>query len=261
MTTSKGSQNFWSIPPAVAMDKVPASPGIYVVSLSNEQPISVNADRGNADRCIFVTKKNCKYGRAVNLARRYRDYIKTFGIDNVIFEVVVLTDFPEQLESTISSRLSKYRIRGRTRRPNEWLEGITSSETKKIIIELAASQTSFIQSPDYSNSSVKPSEVIPSNFDGCKTLDQCTAQAIRDAADYLQVAGMSVKLLKDMHHSSARTETYASTIRYFNKDRELRAINIAYGKRLCFVAKAHQEHGESFETLVAESLVRFPRNT
>lgn len=259
MTTSQGSQTFRRIPFADAMDEVPASPGIYVVSLTNEQPISVNADRGNADRCIFVTKENCKYGRAVNLARRYRNYIKTFGTDNVIFEVVVLTDFPEQLESAISARLSKYRVRGKTGRPNEWLEGITSSEAKRIIIELANSQASVIELHVNDSKSLEPTEVIPSNLFDCKTLDQCSAQAVREAANYLQSAGMSVKLLKDMHHFSARTETYASTIRYFNEDRELRATNIAYGKRLCFVAQSHQKHSASFESLVAESLIRFPR--
>lgn len=50
-------------------------PGVYILEMLNEEPISVNADRpAIAERCIKVTRANCKYGQAVNLARRQRDY-------------------------------------------------------------------------------------------------------------------------------------------------------------------------------------------
>jgi hypothetical protein len=39
--------------------------GIYIVTLNNPHPISVNAnDRRVADRAIKVTKDNCKVGKA-----------------------------------------------------------------------------------------------------------------------------------------------------------------------------------------------------
>jgi hypothetical protein len=117
---------------------IPPCSGIYVVSLSNEHPISVNANRPHADRCIFVTRANCKFGRAENLARRYRDYVRTFGACYVAFEVVVLTDSHAQLEAAVATRLQDFRVRGLTGRLNEWLVGITPESVKSIIFETAA---------------------------------------------------------------------------------------------------------------------------
>jgi hypothetical protein len=109
--------------------------GIYIVTLRNEVPISVNADRpSRADRCIFVNRMNCKIGRAVDLIRRQADYEKTFGRSNVNFKIIYRGQDIEIIESLILSNLHKFRIRGNSGRLNEWLEGISASEAEQIAI-------------------------------------------------------------------------------------------------------------------------------
>lgn len=64
--------------------------GIYIVTLNNDQPISVNAnDPRIADKAIKVTKKNCKIGKAKDLIDRKKNYFKVFGEHNVNFRPVV----------------------------------------------------------------------------------------------------------------------------------------------------------------------------
>lgn len=105
--------------------QLPPLPGVYVVELLNEEPISVNANRpGIAVRCIKVTRANCKYGRAVNLARRQRDYHKTFGNQNVRFRFFAVTEQHAAVEALVGQRLAAYRVPGATGRANEWLQGI-----------------------------------------------------------------------------------------------------------------------------------------
>ena len=60
--------------------------GIYIVTLNNEEPISVNAnDPRIAHKAIKVTRTNCKFGKARNLKAREKYYFKTFGEHNVNF--------------------------------------------------------------------------------------------------------------------------------------------------------------------------------
>ncbi|RLL54744.1 hypothetical protein D8Y20_02900 [Mariprofundus sp. EBB-1] len=103
--------------------------GIYIVTLNNEQPISVNAqDPRIADRAIKVTKQNCKVGKAKNLYIREKNYFRTFGKENVNFKPIAFVENIEIAEKAILSRLECYRVRGRTGRKNERLEGISSDE-------------------------------------------------------------------------------------------------------------------------------------
>ena len=242
------------------MQSLPSSPGIYVVSLSNEEPISVNADRAFADRCVFVTKANCKFGRAVNLARRYRDYFKTFGAQHVTFEVVALTENPALLEAAICARLANHRVRGQTGRANEWLVGITAGEVKQLILEIAATQgasAAITRAP-----AAQPLEPRrPPRSNGLATAPSASPASVAAAAVYLQAAGMPVSLLRNLHHFASRTETYASTVRYFGGKTALGPNNRAYGARLLFVEQAQRTGGVSFESLVGEALRRFPMST
>ena len=63
--------------------------GIYLVTLNNEFPISVNAhDPRISEKCIKVNKSNCKIGKAKNLESREKNYFTTFGMQNVNFRVL-----------------------------------------------------------------------------------------------------------------------------------------------------------------------------
>lgn len=109
-------------------------PGLYVVTLTNEHPISVNADRpAGAEGCIKVTRANCKFGKAENLSVRRRNYFKTFGEQFVCFHPLAALDNPASVEAQIGERLYAHRILGATGRPNEWLEGISPQRVEEII--------------------------------------------------------------------------------------------------------------------------------
>lgn len=109
--------------------------GIYIVTLNNDQPISVNAnDPRIADKVIKVTKKNCKIGKAKDLADRRKNYFKVFGERNVNFRPVVKMLEIDAAEKAILAHLDQYRIRGITGRKNEWLQDIESSELLRIVL-------------------------------------------------------------------------------------------------------------------------------
>jgi hypothetical protein len=109
--------------------------GIYIVSLNNHEPISVNAqDPRIADKAIKVTKANCKFGRAQSLKGREKYYFKTFGEHNANFMPVARIEDFAQAEKAVLARLDQYRIRGRTGRKNEWLEGISAEDVLGVVL-------------------------------------------------------------------------------------------------------------------------------
>lgn len=109
--------------------------GLYIVTLNNEEPISVNAnDLRIAHRCIHVSRLNCKLGKAASLARRHANYIKTFGAHNVNFRPIALTDDIGRAERLVLGALGAWRIRGRTGRRNEWLEGIAPTDAERVAL-------------------------------------------------------------------------------------------------------------------------------
>jgi hypothetical protein len=120
-------------------------PGVYIVTLTNEHPISVNADRPKiADRCIKVTKDHCKFGKARNLKARKNDYFKTFGEQFVRFHQIAAVEEAEAVERLVKERLVNYRIRGLTGRMNEWLEEISPQDVELVILEcLSASKADY----------------------------------------------------------------------------------------------------------------------
>lgn len=104
---------------------IPASSGLYIVTLKNEEPISVNAqDPRMAEKAIRVTRNNCKFGKAKNLRGRRKNYFKTFGEHNVNFSPIALVDDIAMAETVVLAALDEYRIQGASGRKNEWLEGI-----------------------------------------------------------------------------------------------------------------------------------------
>jgi hypothetical protein len=109
--------------------------GLYLVALKSEEPISVNAhDPRIADRCIKVNRLNCKIGKAANLSGRERNYWKTFGADNVVFTPIAFVQEFATAERIVLERLSRWRVRGRTGRKNEWLAGIDPDDVKRIAL-------------------------------------------------------------------------------------------------------------------------------
>jgi len=83
-------------------------------------------------------------------------------------------------------------------------------------------------------------------------------QRLVDAANYLEIQGMSTNQLRSLHHSIRRTETYMSTRKYFGINKELRPINVAYANRLIHIAEQHQAKQGSISILISEALLRWP---
>lgn len=112
-----------------------ATPGLYIVTLNNEQPISVNAnDPRVADTCIRVSRANCKFGKAKDLSRRCGNYVKIFGFENVNFRPIALTREIALAERQVKNALKAWMMRGNTGRRNEWLEGISAAEAERLAI-------------------------------------------------------------------------------------------------------------------------------
>jgi len=109
--------------------------GLYIVTLNNKEPISVNAqDPRIADKAISVTKENCKFGKAKNLDGRKKNYFKTFGEHNVNFKKIALVEDIKSAENVVLTALDGYRIRGNTGRKNEWLQGIKAQSVIAIAL-------------------------------------------------------------------------------------------------------------------------------
>ena len=80
-----------------------------------------------------------------------------------------------------------------------------------------------------------------------------------EAAEYLEQQRMPLDLLRDLHHSPRRDETFASTRRHFSNKLNLQHKNQLYGARLIFVASEHKSSGRPLEELAQEALRRHPK--
>jgi hypothetical protein len=110
--------------------------GVYIVTLTNEVPISVNAhDVRRAHLSIEVTRRHCKIGKATDLSGRERNYWKTFGEANVHFKVIAFTDDPAAAERAILKHLRKHRVRGSNGCLNEWLADIDPAAAERAALE------------------------------------------------------------------------------------------------------------------------------
>jgi len=110
--------------------------GIYIVTLNNSEPISVNAnDPRIADKAIKVTKSNCKFGKTKSLKARERNYFKVFGAGNVTFMPIALMDDFALAEKAVLAKLDRYRMRGKSGRKNEWLEGIDAKAVLELVLQ------------------------------------------------------------------------------------------------------------------------------
>ena len=225
-----------------------------MVEMLNDHPISVNADRSAiAARCIKVTRANCKYGQAVDLARRQRDYFKTFGAENVRFRYYAVTQNYAAIEAEVGRQLMRHRMSGGTGRLNEWLQGISSEEVEQVVRAAVAAI------PDIALTVVQARPSRPRVPGRSISFASVSPAQLVEAAEYLERQGMSLSLLRDIHHSPRRDETFRSTNRYFSEKSDLLEKNIAYGARLVYVAEQRHLTSQDFEALVQEALSRHPK--
>lgn len=113
-----------------------AAGGLYLVTLNNEELISVNAhDPRHAARAIRVNRAHLKVGKAEQFGRRKDNYDRTFGSHNVNYTpvVTVAPDDLQRAEKCVLEALKPYRMRGHTGRLNEWLEGVTDVVIRDLI--------------------------------------------------------------------------------------------------------------------------------
>ena len=109
--------------------------GLYIVTLKNHDPISVNAnDKRLAEKCIKVNFQNCKFGKAKCLYRRHKNYLKVFGEENTFYTPIVSLQEIDLAESLILKALDQYRLKGRTGKKNEWLCNLTKDQLIEIIM-------------------------------------------------------------------------------------------------------------------------------
>lgn len=109
---------------------------LYIVTLRNEHPISVNAhDARVASRSMSVTRENCKVGKARSLERRKENYDKTFGSENVCFCPIVEVDDLDRAERVVLAKVKRFRVIGNSGRRNEWLAGLEASMLERMILE------------------------------------------------------------------------------------------------------------------------------
>lgn len=124
------------------------SSGLYIVKLSNENFISVNAhDQRIAERCLHVNLKNCKVGRAKNLAAREKCYWRTFGESFVTFDAIALTEDLNHAEKVVLTALNFWRARSPSGRRTEWLSGIEPHKAVALALAALSSEKILFQSP------------------------------------------------------------------------------------------------------------------
>ena len=107
-----------------------------MVTLNNEQPISINAqDPRYADKVYKANNKNVKVGKAKTLSGRMGNYFKTFGEKNVNFFPLIITDEIDSAEKLVMKQLVKYRVKNPvSNRNTEWLIGITRDQAIEIVV-------------------------------------------------------------------------------------------------------------------------------
>lgn len=130
-------------------NEIPSKPGIYLVTLRNQHPISVNRqDKRIAEKAIKVRCGHVKIGMAANLARRRSNYVATFDVENVIFRPLLTCsqEDAEQCERVMKERLRDFRIRGLTGQPNEWLEGIGAEQVVEVVWRVVE-ELGFVHEP------------------------------------------------------------------------------------------------------------------
>ncbi|MFE8034042.1 GIY-YIG nuclease family protein [Thiohalocapsa marina] len=115
-----------------------ADSGLYLVTLTNEDPISANAhDARIAETCVAVNRDNCKFGKARSLRNRSKNYCKTFGARYANFLAIAAVSIQdlERAERLVAEQLRPYRICGPSGRITEWMKGIEPTQVVRIAMK------------------------------------------------------------------------------------------------------------------------------
>jgi len=235
-------------------DDVPATSGIYFVRLLGEELISVNDhDAKRREHCIMVNLLNCKFGQAKDLRRRMRDYERTFR-GRAVFEVLCETTRSSELESDLKRHFALFRMRGKSGRQHEWLQGIAPKEAleRAKIICIRFSTAGFPLLPrdsDLSDNNLgTPFPIVPR--------PSVTPENVVEMVDYLDTVGMPESILSEIHHF--RKQRYADTRGYFSKTQTMRKdTNLNYACRLQIMVSGHKM-GQSWNSLKAKALEAYP---
>lgn len=110
--------------------------GIYIVRLTNDEPIPVTRDRRYIDICARVNKENIKFGKATDFERRKGDYISDLGEENVIFERLYKIKDITKAKRLVRRKLAPFQKLSPKGGRLDWLEGITCQEVKIRIAEV-----------------------------------------------------------------------------------------------------------------------------
>jgi hypothetical protein len=113
----------------------PTAPGIYVVTLRSDSLVPVTQDARYVNSCARVNCLNLKLGKARNLARRERDYLKDFGRGNVLFTAIATTHDIVRAETAILRRLGPYRKPSPKGGKMEWLENLGLADAIRLARE------------------------------------------------------------------------------------------------------------------------------
>jgi len=108
--------------------------GIYIVQLTNEEPMPVTRDRRYVDICAKVNCNNIKVGKAQDFASRKCGYHNDFDEENVVFEPLVELDDIVTAERIVLRALKQYRKLSPKGGRLEWLEGISYADVKRIAL-------------------------------------------------------------------------------------------------------------------------------
>ena len=117
---------------------IPECNGIYIA-----QPVGSRMrviDKRRADIMPSVNDTHIKFGKAHNLKKRFRNYYYDNDGDVEFTPIIICEDYTKDklknLEKHIKSKLKHYQMRNpKTKRPLEWLEGISYVNLKDIIIK------------------------------------------------------------------------------------------------------------------------------
>lgn len=110
--------------------------GLYVVSLTCEELISVRADDPRAaDKVLKVNREHCKFGKAKNLEKRRNNYVVTFGEKNILFTPLAILTEIARAEGAVLKELRQFRVRGPSGRLNEWMKGVSPGQVAVIVFD------------------------------------------------------------------------------------------------------------------------------
>jgi len=251
-----------------ALSPLPRRSGIYLVTLTNTEPLSVNGDRIRiAERCIKVTSDNCKVGKAQDLAARARGYYKTFGSHHVRFEALAIVENPSIAENAILAKLAPYRIRGKTGRYNEWLENISADEVRATATDilLQFAQPELLAVAGINSKTITETQMITADtMDITEESDEDADP--KDSKRYLEhncEHGMGKQPFAIIHHFGDRANIKAH-IRYLDKISTFQAgsKNIKVHRRLKHIFEAvrgrNRIEGDEFIQLAHEAVRRYP---